>query len=101
MDAEEERKKLGLGPGSIPEAIHLGLPVIVTRNALTLPQERYNADWVTENELGLVLKSFGGIVKGVEQMLAPGTLERFQANARKLNNRAIFEIPEIIDKLLP
>ncbi len=89
------------GPGSISEAIHLGLPVIVTRNALTLPQERYNADWVTENDLGLVLKSFGGIVKGVEQMLAPGTLERFQANARKLNNRAIFEIPEIIDKLLP
>ncbi len=88
------------GPGSISEAIHLGLPVIVTRNALTLPQERYNADWVTENELGLVLGSFGGIVKGVETMLEAGTLERFQTNARRMNNRAIFEIPEIIDKLL-
>ena len=88
------------GPGSISEAIHLGLPVIVTRNALTLPQERYNADWVTENELGLVLGSFGGIVKGVETMLEAGTLGRFQANARKMNNRAIFEIPEIIHKLL-
>ena len=88
------------GPGSISEAIHLGLPVIVTRNMLTLPQERYNADWVTENELGLVLKNFGEIETGVGKMLSPGTLQRFQNNARKLNNRAVFEIPEIIDKLL-
>jgi hypothetical protein len=33
-------------------------------------------------------------------MLAPGKLAGFQANARKMNNRAVFEIPEIIDKLL-
>ena len=89
------------GPGSISEAIHLGLPVIVTRNALTLPQERYNADWVTENELGLVLKHFGKIVDGVQQMLSEGTLGRYQANTQKLKNRAVFEIPEILDTLLP
>lgn len=88
------------GPGSISEAIHLGLPVMVTRNALTLPQERYNADWVTGNGLGMVLPHFGEIVSGVREMLAPGKLAAFQANARKLDNRAIFEIPEIIDKLL-
>jgi UDP-N-acetylglucosamine:LPS N-acetylglucosamine transferase len=88
------------GPGSISEAIHLGLPVVVTRNALTLPQERYNADWVTENQVGMVLKHFGEIVPGVKEMLAPGKLAGFQANARKMNNRAVFEIPEIIDKLL-
>ncbi len=87
------------GPGSISEAIHMGLPVIVTRNALTLPQERYNADWVTENELGLVLKNYGHIVPAVKQLLEPGTLERFQTNARKMNNRAVFEIPELLDKL--
>jgi 1,2-diacylglycerol 3-beta-galactosyltransferase len=32
------------GPGSISEAVLMGLPVIVQRNAWTLPQERYNAD---------------------------------------------------------
>ncbi len=36
------------GPGSISEALAMKLPVIVERNAWTLPQERYNADWVTE-----------------------------------------------------
>src|SRR5256714_5962436 len=39
------------GPGSLSEAIAMGLPVIVERNAWTLPQERYNADWVLEQEV--------------------------------------------------
>ena len=34
------------GPGSISEAVAMGLPVIIERNHWTLPQERYNAEWV-------------------------------------------------------
>ena len=34
------------GPGSISEAIQQRLPAIVVRNTWTLPQERYNAEWV-------------------------------------------------------
>ena len=34
------------GPGSISEAIQQGLPVIVVRNTWTMPQERYNTEWV-------------------------------------------------------
>ncbi len=36
------------GPGSISEAVAMKLPVIVELNAWTLPQERYNAEWVRE-----------------------------------------------------
>ena len=39
------------GPGSISEAIQMKLPVIIERNSWTLPQERYNADWVRRNRL--------------------------------------------------
>ncbi len=88
------------GPGSISEAIHMGLPVIVTKNVLTLPQERYNAEWVTEQQVGIVLKHFGQIAEGVDRMLEAGALGRYQENARKLKNRAVFEIPEMIAKLL-
>lgn len=88
------------GPGSISEALHLGLPVIVTKNILTLPQERYNADWVLENEVGFVEPHFGKIDNAVGRLLAPGVLARYQANARRLNNRAVFEIPEIFERLL-
>src|SRR5436305_3363308 len=46
------------GPGSISEALAMKLPVIVERNAWTLPQERYNAEWVVQNQVGIVLKNF-------------------------------------------
>jgi 1,2-diacylglycerol 3-beta-galactosyltransferase len=88
------------GPGSISEAIAMGLPVIVERNAWTLPQERYNADWVLENGAGLVLHTFRDIVPAVEQMLAPEALARFQANARRIRNCAVFEIPAILGEIL-
>ena len=59
------------GPGSITEAIKMKLPVIVERNAWTLPQERYNADWVKEKKAGIVLDSFSGIRQAVSDLLEP------------------------------
>ncbi|MCC6365019.1 MAG: galactosyldiacylglycerol synthase [Bryobacterales bacterium] len=88
------------GPGSISEAIAMRLPVIVERNAWTLPQERYNARWVEEMEVGLVLHHFTRIAPAVEQLLADGRLERYKNNAARLENRAVFEIPQILEKLL-
>ena len=40
------------GPGSVSEALAMRLPVIVECNAWTLPQERYNAEWIVEKEVG-------------------------------------------------
>ena len=88
------------GPGSISEALQLHLPVIVECNSRTLPQERYNAHWVTEKRMGIVLKSFRQINSGVEQLLAPSAFADFGANARAYNNRALFEIPEFLEQIL-
>ena len=88
------------GPGSISEALAMHLPVIVERNAWTLPQERYNADFVRESEVGLVLENFKGIAGAIEQMLEPERFARFRANAAAMHNRAVFEIPETLEKLL-
>jgi Glycosyltransferase family 28 C-terminal domain len=88
------------GPGSIAEAMVRQLPVLIECNAWTLPQERYNAEWVTEKRVGIVLKSFRDVVAGVRQMLQPATLTEFRRNVAALENRAIFEIPEILAKLL-
>ena len=46
------------GPGSISEALQFHLPVIVEANSKTLPQERYNAQWVTEKHFGVAVDSF-------------------------------------------
>jgi UDP-N-acetylglucosamine:LPS N-acetylglucosamine transferase len=88
------------GPGSISEAIHLGLPVITVSNAWTLPQERYNAEWLTENGLGLVLPSFAGIAGAAAQMLGGDTLDQMRQRASTLENRAVWEIPAILSAIL-
>ena len=88
------------GPGSVAEAMVRRLPVILECNSWTLPQERYNTEWVREKRVGIVLKSFDEIVSGVKELLEPATLAEFQRNVGALNNRAVFEIPEIFAKLL-
>ena len=88
------------GPGSIAEAMVRKLPVLIERNSWTLPQERYNAEWVTEKRVGIVLRSFREVVSGVQRLLEPATLAELRKNVEALDNRAIFEIPEILDKLL-
>lgn len=87
------------GPGSISEAMQMGIPVIIERNAWTLPQERFNADWVLEKQVGVVLKNFRGVDTAVSQLLAPGVLEKYKSNAAAIRNRAVFEIPDILARI--
>ena len=88
------------GPGSISEALAMKLPVVVERNAWTLPQERYNTDWIHETQTGVVLRSFREIHDGLRRVLDPPTFERLRANAAAIRNRAVFEIPDILEGLL-
>ena len=88
------------GPGSISEALAMKLPVIVERNAWTLPQERYNAEWIVENRVGMVLPNFRGIAGAVAEMLRPENYARFRAGTEAQNNQAVFEIPGILEKIL-
>jgi 1,2-diacylglycerol 3-beta-galactosyltransferase len=88
------------GPGSIAEAMVRKLPVLIECNAWTMPQERYNAEWVKEKGVGIVLKSFKDVASGVRQMLDPGAFAEFRKNVAAQNNRAIFEIPDILATLL-
>jgi Glycosyltransferase family 28 C-terminal domain/Monogalactosyldiacylglycerol (MGDG) synthase len=88
------------GPGSIAEAMVRRLPVLIECNAWTLPQERYNAEWVKEKGVGIVLKNFDQVVEGAKGMLDPAALAAFRRNVAALENRAVFEIPEILAKLL-
>jgi 1,2-diacylglycerol 3-beta-galactosyltransferase len=88
------------GPGSVSEALVMGLPVIVERNARTMVQERYNTEWIERNEFGVVLRSFSEIAAGVARMLDPRGFAQFRARAGASNNRAVFEIPDLLDALI-
>ncbi len=79
----------------------MGLPVIVESNNWTLPQERYNAVWAEEQGVGIALRSFRrGIVDAVRKMIDPVARGAFVERVRAQRNRAVFEIPEILNSIL-
>lgn len=86
------------GPGSISEAVQMKLPMIIERNIWTLAQERYNAEWVKEKNTGMVVSNFTGIREAVAQ-LEQG-LAGYRSSVEKIQNRAVFEIPDILAEIL-
>jgi 1,2-diacylglycerol 3-beta-galactosyltransferase len=90
------------GPGSLSEAFHLRVPVVVTRNLHTIPQERFNTDFVTERGLGVVVSSWREI-PGVVGRLArdPAHREALRASLDALPpNRAVYEVLEVLEREL-
>jgi 1,2-diacylglycerol 3-beta-galactosyltransferase len=88
------------GPGSISEALAMRLPVIVERNPWTLAHERYNADWIVEQQLGIVVGGSSQIGGAIAEMLSPERYTRFRANAAAVKNSAVYEIPELLAGIL-
>ncbi len=74
------------GPGSISEAIQQRLPVIVVRNVWTMPQERYNTEWVQEQRAGIVLDSFRAIREGVAALTA--RMDEYRAGVARIEKTA-------------
>jgi 1,2-diacylglycerol 3-beta-galactosyltransferase len=88
------------GPGSISEAVFMRLPVIVNCNAWTLPQERYNTVWVRQQGVGIVLENFRHVRTAVDRLLEPAAYARFRAATEAQQNRAVFEIPELLERVM-
>ena len=86
------------GPGALSEAVQQGLPVIVTRNAWTMPQERWNTQWVQQHGLGIVERSFASVRSAVDRLTQdlPACRER----VGRMDNRAVFEVPRILEHIL-
>ena len=78
----------------------MGLPVIVERNAWTLAHERYNADWIEEQGVGMVVGNFSRIARAVREMLDPERYRQYRARVSAIRNTAVFEIPEVLDTIL-
>jgi hypothetical protein len=74
------------------------LPVIVERNAWTLPQERYNTVWITEHQTGIVVPTFRNIAAAAATLLQD--LPRYRCNTAATENRALFEVVDILKSIL-
>jgi UDP-N-acetylglucosamine:LPS N-acetylglucosamine transferase len=86
------------GPDCLSEAVHMGLPILTFENQWTPPRERFSAQWVRERGVGLVLNSVRSIRPGTIEMI--GHLREFQARVRLIDNRAVFEVADILASLM-
>jgi 1,2-diacylglycerol 3-beta-galactosyltransferase len=55
---------------------------------------------VEENRVGIVVRGFREVVKAVTQLLEGGRLEDYRRNAAAIRNRAVYEVPEIMAKVM-
>lgn len=86
------------GPGSLSEAFHQRVPVVVTRNIHTIPQERFNTDFVRDRGLGLVVPHWREIPAAVLRLFRDAA-ERVSMRDRIAAlppNRAVFEVIDVI-----
>jgi UDP-N-acetylglucosamine:LPS N-acetylglucosamine transferase len=86
------------GPGSISEALQCGLPVVVTRNRRTMPQERFNTDWVQQQGLGLVIQQYSQLPAVVHQLSSQ--LSALHGRVKAHRNNATREVTQLMAQLL-
>jgi len=86
------------GPGSLSEAFHQRVPVVVTRNIHTIPQERFNTDFVRARGLGLVVPHWREIPAAVLGLFrdTAGRASMRDCIAALPPNRAVFEVIDVI-----
>ena len=86
------------GPGSLSEAFHQRVPVVVTRNIHTIPQERFNTDFVRARGLGLVVPHWREIPAAVLGLFrdTAGRASMRDRIAALPPNRAVFEVIDVI-----
>jgi UDP-N-acetylglucosamine:LPS N-acetylglucosamine transferase len=85
------------GPGSLSEAIQMGLPIITFKNASTMPQERFNTTWVTDHQYGLVIKKMRELPVAVSQLIE--SLPLFKERVSSVNNRAVYEVVDHLNRI--
>jgi 1,2-diacylglycerol 3-beta-galactosyltransferase len=88
------------GPGSVSEALAMGLPVIVEAGNKTLAQERYNVEWIKEQGVGVPITNIRALPQAVSSLLAPAQYHAMKQRIQALSNRAVFEVPNILEKIL-
>jgi 1,2-diacylglycerol 3-beta-galactosyltransferase len=86
------------GPASLSEAFQQGVPVVVTRNVHTIPQERFNTDFVRDRGLGLVTADWREIPDAVRRLFRdPAEREAMRARIAALPaNRAVYEVIDVV-----
>jgi UDP-N-acetylglucosamine:LPS N-acetylglucosamine transferase len=86
------------GPGTLAEAFHQRLPVIVCCNDRTIPQERFNARYLVSEGLGVSVEGWPEMACTAGRLLSePEAIAAARRNLARLpENRAVYEVLDLI-----
>ena len=89
-------------PGSVTvsQAAALGKPMLVCAGRSTLPQERYNVEWVVQNGFGKSVPRWRDMMVGLEPLLERVALDRLHDNLQRYRNQAFSEVPQILERVM-
>ena len=62
--------------------------------------ERYNAQWIREQQVGLVVSSFDKLGEAIPELLRPERFAKFRANAARIRNSAVYDAVQWLDSIL-
>ena len=90
------------GPASLSEAFQKRVPVVVTRDLHTIPQERFNTALVARRGLGLVVHGWREIPGAVGALArdAPRLAAMRTAIAALPENRAVYEVLDVVARAI-
>ena len=90
------------GPGTLAEAFHCRVPVVVPSNVYTIPQERFNASFIEAHDLGVVVRHWREIPAAVSSLAAdPVRRARMRRHLEVLpENAAVFEVLDLFEQEL-
>lgn len=84
------------GPGSIIEALTMGVIPLLECNWRTVRQEINNANWVSNANYGLVFKNLASFIKQLDQVLQAEQQQQFLQNIGQMpNNHALAQTKAI------
>ncbi len=88
------------GPGSITEALVKKLPLLIHCNRFMLPTERPNGPWVERQGFGISFQYLRRLPGALQRLLEPGAFAAYKKNVEDFRSQALFEVPEIVNRIL-
>ncbi len=86
------------GPGVIMEGLAANLPLLLDMSKVLI-HEAQNIEWVERYGFGLSFKHTGQLLARIEQLIQPEVYDLLKRKASAYENRAVLEIPEIIESI--
>jgi 1,2-diacylglycerol 3-beta-galactosyltransferase len=87
------------GPGTIMEGLAANLPLLLDMSNVII-HESQNIEWVERYGFGLPFNHTEQLLTKIEQLISTEIFDQLKMNVSTFENRAILEIPEVIETIL-